>query len=125
VTQTFPRQRSVGRDVENADQLFRAVVDVEQPVVRRQAKAVRLLEQIAIDHELGTVAIGRHAIDGLKTEFARPLDAKDGDAPVVGVGEINRAVGAHANVIRAVQFLPLEMAREHLTCSVRPLADEQ
>src|ERR1700761_4238587 len=90
--QALARQGAVGRDVERADQLFRAVVDVEQLLIRRKAKAVRLLEQIAIDREMET-AVWRQPIDGLEAELARTLDAETRHTPINRVGEIDRAVG--------------------------------
>ena len=123
--QTLPGQRAVGRDVEHADQFFRAVVDVEQLLIGREAEAVRLLKQLAIDDELQIAAVGRHAIDALETKLPRPLDPENRRASIIGIGEIDRAIRTHADVVRAVELLALEMAREHLARSVRLFADEQ
>ena len=111
-------------DVEHADQRLHGVVDVEQLFVRREAQPVRLVEQMAVDHELRLAAAGRHAIDALEAELARPLDAIDRHAAVPGIGEIDRAVGVHAHVVRAVELLALEMRGQHLAPPVGPLADE-
>ena len=45
-------ERAVGRDVEDADQRLHGVVDVEPLFVGREAEAVRLVEQIAIDQQI-------------------------------------------------------------------------
>ena len=119
------RQRAVGGDVEHADQRLHRVVDIEELFVRREAEAVRLVEQQPIDQQLRRAAARRDAVDALEAERARPLDPEAGHAPVIGIGEIDRAVGADADVVGAVELLALEMGRENLAPPVRPLAHER
>ena len=118
-------KRTVGGDVEDADQRLHGVVDVEPLFVRRKAEAVRLVEQGAVDQQLRRAAAGRHAIDALEAELARPLDAVDRHAAVPGVGEIDRAARMHADVVRAVEFLVLEVRGEHVAAAVGALADQR
>ena len=47
------RERALRRDIENADQLPRRFVDVKKLLVGREAEAVRLIEEIVVDQELG------------------------------------------------------------------------
>src|SRR5215204_3933558 len=79
---------------------------------------------MAVDHEFRLAATGRDAIDALKAELARPLDAVDRHAAVPGIAEIDRAARMHADIVRAVELLILEMRGDHLAPSVRPLADQ-
>src|ERR1700733_12298210 len=69
------RQRTVGGDVEHADQRLHRIVDVEELLIRREAEAVRLIEQQALDEQLRGAATGRDAVDTLKAELPRTLDA--------------------------------------------------
>ena len=117
-------ERAVGFDVEDADQRLHGVVDVKQALVGREAEAVRLVEQMAVDHELRRAAARRHAIDALEAELARPLDAVDRHAAIPGIAEIDRAVRMHADVVRAVELLVLEMRGDHLAPAVGALADQ-
>ena len=117
-------ERAVGRDVENADQPPRRIVDVEKLLVGREAEAVRLIEKIVVDQELRRPAGGGHAIDALKAKLMRPFDAVMRRAAIDGIGEIDRAVRADADVVRAVELLALEMRGENLAPSVRPLAHQ-
>ena len=117
-------ERAVGVHLEHPDHAGDGVVDVEQLLVGREAQAVRLLEPAAVDEKLRRAAAGRHAVDALEAELARTLDAVDRHAAVPGVGEIDRAVGAHADIVRRIELLPVEMRREHLAPPVRPLAHQ-
>src|SRR6185295_14109325 len=60
-------------------------------------------------------------IDALETELPRPLDTINRHAPVPGIAEVDRTAGMDTDVVRAVEFLVLEMRGEHLAASVRPL----
>src|SRR5215468_11279553 len=80
---------------------------------------------MTIDQQFWRAAAGRHAIDALKAELPRPLDAVDRHAAVPGIAEIDRAAGMDADVVRAVELLVLEMRGEHLAPPVRPFADER
>src|SRR5581483_8377592 len=115
---------AIGLDIEDPDQRLRGVVDIEPPFVRRKAQAVRLVEQVAIDHELWLTAGPRQPIDTLEAELARPLDAIDRHATVPRIGKIDRAGGMYADIVGAVELLPLEMRSQHLTPAVRTLANE-
>src|SRR5439155_8629030 len=117
-------ERAVGFDVEGADQRLRGVVDVEQAFIGREAEAVGLVEQMAVDDEFWRAAAGRDAIDALKAELARPLDAIDRHAAVPGIAEIDRAARMDADVVRAVELLILVVRSNHLTPSVGALADQ-
>src|SRR5882757_2731963 len=101
--------RTFSFDVEDANQRLYGVVDIKPLFVRRKAEAIRLVEQMAIDQQLRCGTVGRHAIDALKAELPRPLDTVDRHATVPGVGEIDRAARMYADVVRAVEFLFLEV----------------
>ena len=116
-------KRAVSVDIEDADQRTHRVVDIQQPLVGRKTEAVRLVEQVAIDDKLRLAAARRHAVDALEAELARPLDPVDRHSPVPGIGEIDRAVRAHADVVRAVEFLAFEMRRENFAPAIA-LANE-
>src|SRR6185312_15494417 len=117
-------ERAVGLDIEDADQRLHGVVDVEQAFVGREAEAVGLIEQMAIDHEFWWAAARGNAIDALEAELPRPLDTVDRHAAIPGIAEIDRAARMHADVVRAVELLILEMRGDHLAPSVRTLADQ-
>src|SRR6266702_1781409 len=80
---------------------------------------------MTIDQEFWRAAAGWNAIDALETELPRPLDAKNRHAPVPGIAKIYCAAGMDADVVRAVEFLILEMRGEHLASAVRPFANER
>src|SRR6478735_6358543 len=80
---------------------------------------------MTLDQELWRAAAGRHAIDALKTELPRPLDAINRHAPIPGIAEVDRAAGIDADVIRAVEFLVLEVRGDHLAPPVGPFANER
>ncbi len=117
-------ERAVGFDVEDPDQRLRGVVDVKQALVGREAEAVGLVEQMAVDDKFRRAAAGRNAVDALEAELPRPFDAVDRHAAIPGIAEIDRAARMHADVVRAVELLILEMRGEHLAPSVGPLADQ-
>ncbi len=116
-------QRPVRVHVKNPDQRPHRVVDIELPLVRGKAKSVRLLEQIAVDQKLGLSALWRHAIDALESELPGPLDAIDRHAAVPWIGEIDRAVGANADIVGAVELLAVVVRGENFTAPVE-FADE-
>jgi len=99
------------------------IVDIKPLFVGRKAQAVRLVEQIPIDHQFRHAAAGRNAIDALEAELAWTLDAIDRHSTVPRVGKINGAARMHADVIRTVEFLSLVMRGDDLAPSVRALAD--
>ena len=119
------RQRTVGGDVEHADQRLHRIVDVEELLIRREAEAVRLIEQQALDEQLRGAATRRDAVDTLKAELPRTLDAIARHAAIVRIGEIDRTVGADADVVRAVEFLAVEMGRENFAPPVWPFAHQR
>src|SRR5262249_55891314 len=100
------------------------IVDIKQPLVRREAQPVRLLEQMAIDQKSRLAAARRNAIDALKAELARTLNAIDRHAAIPWIREIDRAGGMHAHVVGTVELLSLEVRRKHLASTVRPLANQ-
>ncbi len=117
-------ERTIGFDIEDADQRLHGVVDVEQALVGREAEAVGLVEQMAVDDKFRRAAAGWNAVDALKAELPRPLDAVDRHAAIPGIAEIDRAVRMHADIVRTVEFLIFEMRGNHLAPSVGPLADQ-
>ena len=114
-----------GRDIENADQLPRRIVDVKKLLVGREAEAVRLIEEIVVDQELRRPAGAGHAVDALKAKLMGPFDAVMGRAAVDGIGEIDRPVRPDADVVGRVELLAAEMRSENLAPPVRALAHEQ
>ena len=88
---------------------------------------------MTVDHELRRAPAGRHAVDALKAELTRALDAVHGHAAVPRIREIDRAVRAHADIVRAVELLALEVRREDFAAAIvlaneargRVLADDQ
>src|SRR5690606_20763943 len=111
---------AVGAYLEDADVGLLGVVDIEEALVRREAEPIGLGEGVALHQQL-RLAAGlprRNAKDALPAQLARPLDPEAGHAPVPGVGEIDRAVGAHAEVVGAVELLALEVGGEHLAAAV-------
>src|SRR5205823_5619355 len=77
-------QGVVRADVEHADVSANGVVDVEQRLVRREAKPVRLLE--VVDQELEVAATGGKSIDALEVEVLLALEPEAGHPPVRRVG---------------------------------------
>ena len=118
-------EAAAGIDVEHADQMLDGIVDVKPLLVRRKAQPVRLIEQIAVDQQLRRAAAGRHAIDALEAELARPFDAVDRHPAVPRIGEIDRAVGFDADVVRRIQLQPVEMRRHDLAPPVGPFAHQR
>ena len=117
-------QRAVGGEVEHADQRLHGVVDVEPVLVGREAEPVGLVEHVALDHQLGRAAAGRHAVDALEAQLPRPLHAVHRHAPVPGIGEVDGAVGLHHHVVGAVQLVALEVRGDHLALAVGALAHQ-
>jgi len=67
--------------VEDADVRLLGIVDIEQPLVRREAQPVRHGEEVAVGHQLGLVARAvarRQAEHPLPAQVARALDAEAG-----------------------------------------------
>src|SRR5271166_2147013 len=118
------RERAVGRHREAADERLFGVVDIEPFLVGREAEAVRLVEQIAADEEVQG-SVWRHPVDALEAEVARAFDAEARHAAIPGIGEIDRTVGAHTDVVRAVELLALETGCQDLPPAIRPLAHER
>src|SRR5712691_1190519 len=73
-------KRVVRADVEHADVRARRVVDVEQRLVGREAKPVRLLE--IVDEQLDVAATGGEPVDALKVEILLALEPEARHAPV-------------------------------------------
>ena len=117
-------ERAVRAHVEHADQRLHRIVDVEAMLVGREAQPIRLVEHVALDQQLRRPAAGRHAIDALKPELARPLDAVHRHAAIPRVGKIDRSVGFDAHVVGAVELVALEVRGQHLAPSVRALAHQ-
>src|SRR5256886_1366872 len=112
------RDRAVRLPVENADVGARRVVDVQQRLVGREAKPVRLLEVVHEELRLAAAA-GLEPVDALETKLALSLDAEDRHAAVPRVAEVDRAVLRHDHVVRTVQLRPLVVGREHLPAAAR------
>src|SRR6266513_677976 len=112
------RDRAVRLPVENPDVGPRRVVDVQQRLVGREAKPVRLIKVVHEELRLAAAA-GLEPVDALETELPLSLDAEDGHAAVPRVAEVDRAVVRHDHVVRAVQLLPLVVGREHLSAAAR------
>ncbi len=110
-------ERTVVADVEHPDQRPHRVVDIELPFVGREAEPVRLFEQIALDQEL-RLGTRNHAVHALESQLARPLDAVDRHAAVPRIGKIDRPVGPHAHVVRAIQLLAFEVRSQDLAPAV-------
>ena len=119
------RDRPVGRGVVDLDVRPWRVVDVEERLVRVEADAVRHLELVLLDDQLEVAAARRDAVDALEAEapLARMPEARE--APVPRVGEVDAAVRVHADVVRAVQLLALELLGDDLARSVRALLHER
>src|SRR5579872_3827588 len=97
---------------------------MERLLVGREAQSVRLLKQIAFDEQFER-AVRLHAIDALEAQLAWPLDAKAWHAPVPGIGEIDRTIRAYADIVRTVQFAPLEMRGEDFAAAGAVFADKR
>ena len=117
-------ERAVRAHVEHADQRLHRIVDVEAMLVGREAQPIRLVEHVALDQQLRRAAAGRHAIDALKPELARSLDAVHRHAAIPRVGEIDRSVGFDAHVVGAVELVALEVRRHHLAPRIRAFAHQ-
>ena len=117
------RERAVGGDVEHPDEGPGGVVDVEPALVGREAQPVRLVELAPVDGEV-ELAVRRHAEHPLPPELARALDAVVRHPSEPRVGEVDGAVGAHADVVGAVELLALEVGGEDLAAAVRGQAHE-
>src|SRR5207244_12001791 len=74
------RERAVALHVEDADVRLLAVVAVEERLVRREAKAVRLAE--VVPQKLRVAPAGRSPEKTLKIELLLALHAEDGHAPI-------------------------------------------
>ncbi len=105
--------------------MLNRVVDVELALVGAEAQAVRLVEEHALHQQLRLPAAGRNAIDALEAELPRPLHAIDRHAAIPGIGEIDRAVALHDDIVGAVEFAPLEMRGEHLAAAIGALAHQR
>ena len=117
-------QRAVGGDVEHADQGLHRVVDVEALLVGREAQPIRLVEHVALHQQFGRPAARRHAVHALEAELPRPLHPVHRHAPVPGIGEVDRAVGFHHDVVGAVELVAVEMRSEHVALPVGALAHQ-
>ena len=62
-------ERTIGFDVEDADQRLHGVVDVKQRSSGEKQRPFGLVEQMAIDDELRRAAAGRNAVDALEAEL--------------------------------------------------------
>jgi hypothetical protein len=105
----------------------RRVVDVHERLVGREAESVRHVELVLRDGEVELVltASRRDPEDALPAELPLALDPEAGKPAVPRVGEVDRAVRADADVVRAVQVLALEVEGERLPDAVGPLAHER
>src|SRR6266851_7867732 len=112
-------KRVVRADVEHADVRARRVVDVEQRLVGREAKPVRLLE--IVDEQLDVAATGGEPVDALEVEILLALEPEARHAPVRRVGEDDRAVPRDEHIVRAVQILALPVRGERLAGAIRLL----
>ena len=117
------RERAVGSHVVHPDEGPGGVVDVELALVGREAQPVGLVELALVDGEM-QLAVRRHPEHPLPSKLARALDAVVRHPPEPRVGEPDGAVGAHADVVRAVELLALEVRGEDLAAAVRRKAHE-
>ena len=111
VKQAAVADAAVGRDVEGADVRHPRVVDVEDFLVGAEAQPVRI--DGVLDRELD-LALRRQPEHGLDVEMALHVlaDHAGDDEPAGGIGPVDRAVGAHDDVVRAVEFLALPVRRD-------------
>jgi hypothetical protein len=103
-------QRAVRSDVEHADMRARRVVHVQDVLVRREAQPVRLAEVVRFAVQ---DAVRRDAIHTLVIELLCPLEPEHGHASVGRIGEVDRPVRSHHDVVRAVQLLALPVRGEN------------
>ena len=120
-------QPAAAIELEHPDQRLRGVVDVQQTLIRREAEPVRLIEQRALDQELGLApgAAARDPIDALEAQLPRPFDAVDRHPPVPWIGEVDGTARVDADVVRAVELAALEVRGEDLAAAVAALADQR
>src|SRR3954452_14254118 len=120
-------ERSVGVHVVDLDEGSGRVVDVELRLARREAEAVRHLVLVLRDDELQLVLspTRRDHEDALPAELTLALDPEAREAPVPGIGEVDRAVRADGHVVRAVEVLALPVKRESLSHAVAALPYER
>src|SRR5262249_34363411 len=105
-------------DVEGADDPEAGVVDVKQRLVLRERKPVGI--DAVGDHERD-VSCRRQAEDTLNIELALQIIADHAGyhEPTGGIGPIDCAVGAHHDVVWAVEFPALVSLRERDERAVR------
>src|SRR5690606_21161120 len=129
-----PRHRAVGLDVVGADHALAAAVDVEDLLVGREAKPVGI--DVVLAHDAHAAAVGRDAEYRLDLQVALDVGAHhpDVEKPARRIGEPDRAVGFHHDVVRAVELHALPALGERLPCAVllapehrapTPAGDEQ
>src|SRR5262249_3883190 len=118
VNQAAGTDAAVVVDVESADDPEAGVVDVEERLVLREREPVGI--DTVRDHELD-VACRRQAEDTLNVELALQIIADHAGyhEPASGIGPIDRAVGAHHDIVRAVEFFALVALRKRDERAVR------
>src|SRR6185503_981009 len=108
-------ERAVRQQVVGANMAAPRVIDVEDALVRREGEPVRA--DHVVDHKRHRAEIGRHAIN-----------ARDGDVPLIRrertarIGEVDRAVGLHDDVVRTEQALAAETVGDDGDAAVRLVA---
>ena len=114
-------ERAVRQHVEGADVPARRVVDVENRLVGREGYTVRIEE--IIDEQRERSAIRRDAVDARVAEV--PLAGRHPRRRAgPGIGEIDRAVGLHHDIVREIERAALEGARHHRDAAVVLLAND-
>ena len=121
------RERAVRVHVPDLDVRPRRVVDVEQRLVRREAEPVRHVELVSVDDRARGRPGRRRAGSGRRPASRAPGSRsmpEAGEAPVPRIGEVDRAVRADADVVRAVELLALVVVGEQSRAR-RPAARAQ
>src|SRR6266540_719006 len=111
------RRQAVGLELEHADVCPVSIVDVEQRLVRREAKAVGL-DEIA-GEQLQLTPARRNPVHALKVQVLIALDPEPGHAPVRRIAEVDRPGRVDDDVVRAVQLLALVVRGEYLPTAPR------
>jgi len=88
---------------------------VEGLSVRSSDDAVRFLQ--IVNHQLQLLAFWRKIVDPLAGQFHRP--PMPVIARIVGIGDIQPAIGTHPDIVRSVKEFPLVIRYDFLHLSVR------
>src|SRR5262245_18805138 len=97
---------AVGLDVEGADETEPRVIDVEDGFVRAEAQAVGINRVLDRDLDLALRREAEHRLD-VELPLQVLADHARDHQPAGGVRPVDRAVGAHDDIVRAVELLAL------------------